>query len=63
MSRALVIASIVVLGNLLPLNFQLMARAQDQDKQKIIFHVTSVRTEADPDSCQTGECSATLLSG
>ena len=61
MSRNLMMTALVLLGNQLSFNCLLFAQAQDQDKgkQKILFHVTSVRSEDDPDSCQTGECSAT----
>jgi hypothetical protein len=54
-------AGLVLLSTLLPFNCQLLAQDQNQlqGKQKIVFHVTSVRSEDATDWCQTGECSAT----
>jgi hypothetical protein len=45
----------VLLG--LPLNEQLFG--QEQSAQKIIFHVTAVRSESASDYCTSGDCIAT----
>ena len=60
MSRILMITALVLLGNLLSFDRQLLAQDQEKDRgrQKIVFHVTSVRSEDATDWCQTGECSA-----
>jgi hypothetical protein len=53
--------ALMLLGTLMEFSSQLLAQDQEHDHgwQKIVFHVTSVRSEDATDWCQTGECSAT----
>lgn len=51
------IVALLMLAGLLPLSEQLLG--QEKTAQKMIFHVTAVRSEEPPDWCTTGECSAT----